>query len=302
MEIEDLKKNKEKFQGKIYFDYDIRKLNWFNIGGSSRIYYRPENLKDLIVFLNFYKDRGKIFIIGAGSNVLFKDQKYEGVVIKLTKSFSNISLLNQNTIIAGSGVLDKTISEFAMNNNIGGFEFLSCIPGTIGGGIRMNTGCFDREIKDILVSVQVLDAKGKVRTIPSEAINFGYRKCDLPHDFIFLSASFKGKHKDKKKIKEEISFLKNKKEISQPSKVKTGGSTFKNPEKKTKLKVWELIKQSVPPNLSFGDATISPKHSNFLVNKGNATYDDMKKLIDFITESVKVKTGVKIDLEIIIVD
>ena len=193
--------------------------------------------------------------------MLFKDQKYEGVVIKLTKSFSNISLLNQNTIIAGSGVLDKTISEFAMNNNIGGFEFLSCIPGTIGGGIRMNTGCFDREIKDILVSVQVLDAKGKVRTIPSEAINFGYRKCDLPHDLIFLSASFKGKHKDKKN-KEEISF-KNKKEISQPSKVKTEAVLLKILNKKTKLKVWELIKQSVPPNLSFGDATISPKHSNF---------------------------------------
>ena len=302
MDVDDLKKNKEKFQGKIYFDYDIRKLNWFNIGGSSRIYFRPENLQDLIIFLNYYKNRGKIFIIGAGSNILFKDQKYEGVVIKLTKSFSNISLLNQNTIIAGSGVLDKTISEFAMNNNIGGFEFLSCIPGTIGGGIRMNTGCFDREIKDILLSVQVLDTTGKVRTIPSKDINFGYRKCDLPNDLIFLSASFNGKNKDKKIIKEEISFLKNKKEISQPSKVKTGGSTFKNPEEKTKLKVWELIKQSVPPNLTFGDATISPKHSNFLVNKGNATYDDMKKLIDFITESVKVKTGVKIDLEIIIVD
>ena len=302
MDVDDLKKNKDKFQGKIYFDYDIRKLNWFNIGGISRIYFRPENLQDLIVFLNYYKNRGKIFIIGAGSNILFKDQKYEGVVIKLTKSFSNISLLNQNTIIAGSGVLDKTISEFAMNNNIGGFEFLSCIPGTIGGGIRMNTGCFDREIKDILLSVQVLDTTGKVRTIPSKDINFGYRKCDLPNDLIFLSASFNGKNKDKKIIKEEISFLKNKKEISQPSKVKTGGSTFKNPKEKTKLKVWELIKQSVPSNLTFGDATISPKHSNFLVNKGNATYDDMKKLIDFITESVKVKTGVKIDLEIIIVD
>ena len=208
MEIEDLKKNKDKFKGKIYFDYDIRKLNWFNIGGSSRIFFRPENLEDLILFLNFYKNRGKIFIIGAGSNILFKDQKYEGAVIKLTKSFSNISLLNQNTIIAGSGVLDKTISEFAMNNDIGGFEFLSCIPGTIGGGIRMNTGCFDREIKDILLSVQVLDTTGKVRTIPSKDINFGYRKCDLPHNLIFLSASFKGKHKDKKKNKRRNIFFK----------------------------------------------------------------------------------------------
>ena len=302
MNIEDFKKNLEKFKGKIYFDYNLSKLNWFNIGGTAKIFFKPMNLQDLISFLNFYRKRGKIFILGAGSNILFKDEGYEGVVIKLTKNFSNISILNENTIVAGSGVLDRTISEFAMNNCIGGLEFLSCIPGTIGGAIRMNSGCFGKEIKDILISVQVLDKTGKVRTIPYNNINFSYRKCDLPKDLIFLSASFKGEYKEKKKIEEEIVYLKNKKEMSQPTQVKTGGSTFKNPEQKKGLKVWELIKQSVPSNLTFGDATISPKHSNFLINKGHATYSDMKKLIDFIKESVKDKTGVKIDLEIIIVD
>ena len=302
MNIEDFKKNLEKFKGKIYFDHNLSKLNWFNIGGTAKIFFKPMNLQDLISFLNFYRNRGKIFILGAGSNILFKDESYEGVVIKLTKNFSNISILNENTIVAGSGVLDRTISEFAMNNNIGGLEFLSCIPGTIGGAIRMNSGCFGKEIKDILISVQVLDKIGKVRTIPYNNIKFSYRKCDLPKDLIFLSASFKGEYKEKKKIEEEIVYLKNKKEMSQPTQVKTGGSTFKNPEQKKGLKVWELIKQSVPSDLTFGDATISSKHSNFLINKGHATYSDMKKLIDFIIESVKDKTGVKIDLEIIIVD
>ena len=302
MNIEDFKKNLEKFKGKIYFDHNLSKLNWFNIGGTAKIFFKPMNLQDLISFLNFYRNRGKIFILGAGSNILFKDESYEGVVIKLTKNFSNISILNENTIVAGSGVLDRTISEFAMNNNIGGLEFLSCIPGTIGGAIRMNSGCFGKEIKDVLISVQVLDKTGKVRTIPYNNINFSYRKCDLPKDLIFLSASFKGEYKEKKKIEEEIVYLKNKKEMSQPTQVKTGGSTFKNPEQKKGLKVWELIKQSVPSDLTFGDATISPKHSNFLINKGHATYSDMKKLIDVISESVRDKTGVKIDLEIIIVD
>ncbi len=302
MNIEDFKKNLEKFKGKIYFDHNLSKLNWFNIGGTAKIFFKPMNLQDLISFLNFYRNRGKIFILGAGSNILFKDESYEGVVIKLTKNFSNISILNENTIVAGSGVLDRTISEFAKNNNIGGLEFLSCIPGTIGGAIRMNSGCFGKEIKDVLISVQVLDKTGKVRTIPYNNINFSYRKCDLPKDLIFLSASFKGEYKEKKKIEEEIVYLKNKKEMSQPTQVKTGGSTFKNPEQKKGLKVWELIKQSVPSDLTFGDATISPKHSNFLINKGHATYSDMKKLIDFISESVKDKTGVQIDLEIIIVD
>ena len=301
MNIEDFKKNLEKFKGKIYFDHNLSKLNWFNIGGTAKIFFKPMNLQDLISFLNFYRNRGKIFILGAGSNILFKDESYEGVVIKLTKNFSNISILNENTIVAGSGVLDRTISEFAMNNNIGGLEFLSCIPGTIGGAIRMNSGCFGKEIKDILISVQVLDKTGKVRTIPYNNINFSYRKCDLPKDLIFLSASFKGKFKEKNTSIRDTQIMKQEKEKKQPTKVKTGGSTFKNPINQTKEKVWKLIKSSVPKNTSFGDAFISEKHSNFFINKNNATYEDMKKLIDFVRNSVKSKTGINLDLEIEIV-
>ena len=176
MNIEDIEKYSQKKINKILFDYEIKKNNWFNIGGKAKIYFKPETLHDLIEFLKLYKNRGKIFVIGAGSNILFKDGIYEGVVIKLGKNFSRISILNKNTIISGSAILDKKLSEFALLNNIGGFEFLSCIPGTVGGGIRMNSGCFESEFKDILISVQAINKYGKILTIPKNKIKFGYRK------------------------------------------------------------------------------------------------------------------------------
>ena len=296
-----LKKFSEQTSGKLIFDYDLKKTNWFNIGGNAKAFFKPENLKDLINFLKNFGNKEKIFILGAGSNILIKDQGFDGIVIKLGKNFSNISLLPNKTIIAGSASIDKKVSEFASENDIGGLEFLSCIPGSIGGGIRMNSGCFDVEFKDILLSVQAVDREGKVLTIPSSNIKFEYRTNDLPRDLIFLSASFKGNFKNKDIAKKDIEILKEKKEKTQPTKVKTGGSTFKNPKAQTKKKVWELIKSSVPANTSFGDAVISEKHSNFFINKNKATYEDMKKLIDFVKSSVREKTGINLDLEIEIV-
>jgi len=306
MKLNDIKLFANKIEGKILFNYEIKKLNWFNIGSKTKIFFKPENLHELISFLKIYKNRGKIFVLGAGSNVLFNDNIYKGVVIKLGKKFSNISVLSDyprdDILVAGSSTLDKKVSEFAKENNLGGFEFLSCIPGTIGGGIRMNSGCFNREFKDILLSVQLLDFSGKVFTIPAEKINFYYRGSDLSKKLIFLSASFKGIKKNSKLIQEEINKLKNQKELTQPSKIKTGGSTFKNPTGKTKKKVWELIKQSVPLDIKFGDAEISSKHCNFFVNKKNAKQKDMKKLISYVKRKVKEKTGIDLDLEIILVE
>ena len=195
------------------------------------------------------------------------DNLFDGVVIKLSKNFNNISLLGDDIIIAGSAVLDKSLSDFAMNNNLSGFEFLSGIPGTIGGGIKMNAGCFGKEFKDILLSIQAIDKLGNVITIPSKDIKFDYRGNDLSEDLIFLSASFKGVKSDHLKINKEMIKLK-KKEKNQPTKIKTSGSTFKNPLSQTNKKVWELIKESVPLDKSFGDACISEKHCNFFVNKG----------------------------------
>ena len=290
------------FNDNVKFDYDLKKKNWFNIGGKSKIYFKAENLKDLIKFLKKIDNKEKIFTLGGGSNTLISDSIYDGVVIKLSNNFSNISLLSEDIIIAGSAVSDKAMSEFAKNNNVGGFEFLSCIPGTIGGGIKMNAGCFEREFKDILISVQAIDKLGNVITIPAKEINFKYRDSGLSDNLIFLSASFKGYKKNSDIINEEIKKLKNKKEKAQPTKIKTSGSTFKNPIGQSDKKVWQLIKQSVPLEKSFGDACISNKHCNFFVNKGNAKFSDMKKLIEFVSDSVLKETGVKLETEIKILE
>ena len=166
----------------------------------------------------------------------------------------------------------------------------------------MNAGCFGQEIKDILISIQAIDKIGNILTIPAKKIIFDYRNNNLPDNLIFLSASFKGKKKSSDKIKDEMLKLKIKKNQNQPTKIKTSGSTFKNPINQTDKKVWELIRESVPSNISFGDAYISEKHSNFFVNKGNAKFTDMKKLIDFVTKSVFKKTGISIEKEIKVIE
>jgi UDP-N-acetylmuramate dehydrogenase len=290
------------FNNNIKFDYDLKKKNWFNIGGKTKIYFKASNLKDLINFLKKIENKEKIFILGGGSNTLITDKTYDGVVIKLTNNFNNISLLSDDIIIAGSAVSDKSLSEFAMNNDLGGFEFLSCIPGTVGGGIKMNAGCFGREFKDILISIQAINKMGQVITIPAKDINFKYRDSSLSDNLIFLSASFKGKKKKSNLIDKEMTELKKKKEEAQPTRIKTSGSTFKNPLNQTEKKVWQLIKESVSLEKSFGDACISKKHCNFFVNKGDAKFDDMKKLIEFVSESVLKKTGVKLETEIKILE
>ena len=292
----------DEFGDNLKLDYDLKKKNWFNIGGKTKVFYKADNLKELIKFLKKIKNEEKIFILGAGSNTLISDNKFDGVVIKLAQNFNNISLHSDEIIVAGSAVTDKSLSEFAMENNLGGFEFLSCIPGTIGGGIKMNAGCFQKEFKDILISIQAVDKSGQVVTIPAKEVNFKYRDSGLPEDLIFLSASFKGIKKDKNIIKDEMRLLKEKKEKTQPTKIKTSGSTFKNPVDHTDKKVWQLIKESVPLDKSFGDASISKKHCNFFVNKGNANFKDMKKLIDFVSDSVFKKTGIKIETEIKILE
>ncbi len=302
MEINNLQKLLDEFKDDVKFQYDLKKKNWFNIGGKTKVFYKANNLKDLINFLKKIENKEKIFILGAGSNTLITDNLFDGVVIKLSKNFNNISLLQDDIIIAGSGVLDKSLSDFAMKNNLSGFEFLSCIPGTIGGGIKMNAGCFGKEFKDILLSIQAINKKGEVITIPSKDIKFEYRKNDIPEDLIFLSASFKGVKSEYKKVENQIKRLKIEKEKSQPTKIKTSGSTFKNPILQTKKKVWELIKESVPLDKTFGDACISEKHCNFFVNKGNATFEDMMQLINFVAKNVLEKTGISLEKEIKILE
>ena len=284
----------------IYRNEILSKYSWFNLGGPSEIFFRPNSVAQLSSFLQeIKKTKNKTTIIGAGSNTLIRDSGVKGVTIKLGSKFSFLNLINNDTIHAGAATLDKKISNFAKDNSLSNFEFLSCIPGSLGGCIVMNSGCYENEISKILVSVEVVDENGKIFEIEKDKINFFYRGCDLPDNFIILSAKLKGLKLDKSKIeKKQSEFIKKKKE-SQPSQIKTCGSTFKNTKN---YKAWELIKKSNCEKMFVGKAKISQKHCNFFVNSGNASFHDMKRLIDFVQEKVKLKTGIDIETEIEIVE
>ena len=290
-----IKKIKKNISGKLLFNESLSKYSWFNLGGPAKVIFKPQNLKELSFFLKHLQGFNKIKVLGAGSNTLIRDCGYDGIIIKLGKPFSHLSRLNENMIIAGSSVLDKNLSNFALENSLSGFEFLSCIPGTIGGGIRMNTGCYGEDISKILISVQVMDLTGKVRIIYSSDIKFDYRSCGIENNLIFISATFKGKNKVKISIEKKINNLVNKKKTDQPSKIKTCGSTFKNPKNN---KAWMLIKDSGCAGMNIGNAYVSDKHCNFFVNRGKAKSQDVENLIKKVKNKVFKKTGINLELEL----
>jgi len=289
---------KSKISGKISFNESLSKLSWFNLGGPAKVLFRPKNLQELSIFLKEIKGINKIKVLGAGSNTLIRDGGFNGVIIKFGKNFSHVSLFNPNTIIAGASVLDKDVSNFALKNSLSGFEFLSCIPGTVGGAIRMNSGCYEEDISGILVSLQVVDYNGNIKVIPSSDIKFHYRGSNLNDNLIFISATFKGNKGDKFNIQDKINNFVEKKKLTQPSKIKTCGSTFKNPENK---KAWKLIKDSGCSGMQVGDAQISQKHCNFFVNNGKAKSADLEKLIYQVKNKVLDITGTNLELELQII-
>ena len=290
---------KKKFGKNLIIKENLSKYNWFNLGGPADIFFRPEDKDQLIKFLNEIRENNyKIHVLGAGSNTLIRDSGVEGVVIKLGSKFSDINLLEKDTIEVGAAILDRKVSDFAKNNDISNMEFLSCIPGSIGGAIIMNSGCYGSDISEILSSIKVVDDKGKEKEIKNDEIKFYYRGTDIPKNYIILSAIFKGTVSSKQLIaKKQEELIKRKKE-SQPSQIKTGGSTFKNNNKK---KAWMLIKESGCDKLYVGDAKISEKHCNFFVNKGKAKASDIERLINKVKKEVKTKTGVSLELEIKII-
>jgi UDP-N-acetylmuramate dehydrogenase len=287
-----------KITGKILFNESLSKLSWFNIGGPAKVLFKPKSLKDLSIFLKTLKGKYKIKVLGAGSNTLIRDGGYDGVIIKFDKSFSHLSLFDSNTIIAGASTLDKNLSEFALQKSISGFEFLSCIPGTIGGAIKMNSGCYGENISKILVSVQTIDLNGNIRIFQSSDIKFYYRGTNLDNNLIFISATFKGKTDNKLNIKKKIENLVEIKRKTQPSKIKTCGSTFKNPENE---KAWKLIKNSDCAGLKVGEASISKDHCNFFINNKHATSQDLEELIHQVKQKVFNKSGINLELEIQII-
>ena len=289
---------KDKFGKNIAFQESLSKYSWFNLGGPAKVFFKPDSVIQLVDFLKNVKDQKNIICLGAGSNTLIRDGGFSGIIIKLSSKFSYIKKLDDEILEVGAGTLDRTLSSYAADNSILNYEFLSCIPGSVGGAIIMNSGCYGEEISDILISIKVIDLKGNIKEIKKDKINFFYRGTNLPKDLIILSAKFHAKQGDKDLINNKIEkYIKEKKD-AQPSQIKTCGSTFKNPKNR---KAWELIKSSNCNRVSFGKASISKKHCNFFVNEGGASSEDIEKLINFVKNKVFEKHNIKLDLELKII-
>jgi UDP-N-acetylmuramate dehydrogenase len=288
---------KTKFGKQILIGEKLSNYSWFNLGGPADIFFKPKSVKDIIFFLEELKPQ-KLTIVGAGSNTIIRDGGVKGVTIKLSSAFSHINLDTNNIIKVGASTLDKKVADFAMNNSLAGMEFLACIPGSIGGAVRMNTGCYGDDISKILHSINVIDMQGYQKNILAKDINFSYRGCNLEENLIITSVKLIGKKCLRQKIENKQKAMVERKKNSQPSQIKTCGSTFKNSKNK---KAWELIKESNCGNFKVGGAQISEKHCNFFVNNRNATSKDLEKLINKVKETVFKKTKINLELEIKII-
>tara|TARA_B100001063_G_C16689858_1_gene516453 strand:+ start:232 stop:1137 length:906 start_codon:yes stop_codon:yes gene_type:complete len=291
----------KKFGDTLNTNVNLSNYSWFNLGGKAEYFFKANNKNQLLEFLEEIKKRKlKSTILGAGSNTLFRDKGVGGAVIKLGINFSYTKLIGKDVIDTGAATLDRKIANFAKNNNLKNLEFLSCIPGSIGGGIIMNSGCYDADISKVLLSIKAID-KNKLSEIEikREDIKFLYRETDLSENLIITSVKLKGVIGSKDEIEKKQSDLIERKKISQPSQIKTCGSTFKNFSEEKKA--WMLIKEAGCDDYSEGDAFISQKHCNFFVNNGNAKSRDIENLIKKVKKKVFEKTGVNLELEIKII-
>ncbi|MBL6786004.1 MAG: UDP-N-acetylmuramate dehydrogenase [Candidatus Pelagibacter bacterium] len=291
----------KKFEKNLKKKVNLSSYSWFNLGGDAEYFYKAKDKNELVEFLNYAKKENlKTTILGAGSNTLFRDNGVKGAVIKLGKGFSFIKLINEDVLEVGAATLDKKVANFSKENNLSNLEFLSCIPGSIGGAIVMNSGCYDNDISKILISIKAINKKDlKEIEIKKENIKFLYRGTNLPKDLIIISAKFKGMVGKKDDIEKKQSNFIEKKKLSQPSQIKTCGSTFKNLDKDRKA--WMLIKEAGCQHFKEGDAAISQKHLNFFVNNGKAKSSDIESLINKVRVKVYEKTGVNLELEIKII-
>jgi len=291
------KETELKLGKKILLNEKLANYSWFNLGGPSEVFFKPESIKDIIFFLKETKP-DKINILGAGSNTLIRDGGVKGITIKLSSHFSYLNFTTPNIIEVGAATLDRKIADFALEHSLTGLEFLSCIPGSIGGAIRMNSGCYGEDVSKILHSIKVIDMLGNEKDILASDIKFYYRDSSLDHKLIITSVKLQGRSFLKAEIQKKQQDLIEKKKNTQPSQIKTCGSTFKNTNNK---KAWELIKESNCQNLRVGNATISEKHCNFFINEGNATAKELEELINKVKETVYQKTKINLELEIKII-
>tara|TARA_B100001248_G_scaffold257007_1_gene238860 strand:- start:2355 stop:3260 length:906 start_codon:yes stop_codon:yes gene_type:complete len=299
-----MRTNKElikKFSKNITINTGLSNYSWFNLGGPAEYFFKPKDKNQLIEFLKENKkNKLKITVLGAGSNTLIRDNGVKGAVIKLSSNFSMINLIDKETVEAGAATLDRKISNFAKENEIENFEFLTCIPGSIGGAVIMNSGCYGHDISQVLKSIKVIDLKDcKEKIIHRDEIEFYYRGTNLSNELIITSVILKGKKGSKKIIEKKQRNMLEKKKLSQPSQIKTCGSTFKNID--NEKKAWQLIKETGCHKFQEGDAVISNTHCNFFVNNGKAKSSDIEKLINKVKKTIVDKTGVNLELEIKIV-
>jgi len=291
----------KKFEENLSKNVKLSSYSWFNLGGNADYFFKANDKNHLKEFLQEADSKNlKVTILGAGSNTLFRDNGVRGVVVKLGKEFSFIKKINENTLEVGAATLDRKVANYAKDNSLKNLEFLSCIPGSIGGAVIMNSGCYDNDISKIIISINVLDRKKLIeKEIKKENINFFYRGTDLSSDLIILSVKLRCSIGKKIEIEEKQNDFIERKKLSQPSQVKTCGSTFKNISEDKKA--WKLIKESGCSNFREGDAVISQKHCNFFVNNGSAKSKDIENLMKKVQKRVYEKTGINLELEIKVV-
>ncbi|HEY0282228.1 MAG TPA: UDP-N-acetylmuramate dehydrogenase [Rhizomicrobium sp.] len=272
----------------------LKDLVWFRAGGAAEILFRPADADDLASFLAARPRDMNLTVIGVGSNLLVRDGGIPGVVIRLPAAFGKVSV--QGTRLrAGAAALDSAVSRAAADNGIAGLEFLRGIPGTVGGALKMNAGCYGREVKDIFVEATAVDSEGGKHVLDAAAMGFAYRRSSVPEDFIFVEAVFEGTRDDPAAIRARMAEMMAQREAIQPVNSRTGGSTFKNPPGQN---AWQLIEEAGCRGLTHGDVQVSEKHCNFLINTGAATAADIEALGEEVRARVKAKSGVELEWEI----
>lgn len=269
-------------------------VTWFRTGGPAEILFHPADAADLVAFREALEPGIPVTVLGLGSNVLVRDGGIAGVVIVFGKALSDISI-DGKTILAGAGALDVAVARACRDAGLAGLEFLSGIPGTIGGALRMNAGAYGREIADVLVDATAVDAAGTVRTIPTAEFGFSYRHIALDPASIFLSATLRGEPGNASRIAARMTEIAQERRSTQPVQARTGGSTFKNPPG---AKAWELIDAAGCRGLVVGDAMVSEQHCNFLINRGAATARDIERLGEEVRARVLKHAGVLLEWEI----
>jgi UDP-N-acetylmuramate dehydrogenase len=283
-----------KFNKSVTLNQTLSKHNWFNVGGNAEILFVPEDIKDLIGLLKSKPKKYEIYPIGAGSNILVSDKGIKGITL-ITKKLNQISIDNFGVITAQAGAVDADVARFARDQERTGLEFLVGIPGTIGGGIKMNSGAFGAEFKDILIDVKAINNLGEIKTFSNKELQMGYRKIGLSKEWIFYEARFKSSKDSKDKITTKMRRIIHLRKEAQPTAVKTGGSTFKNPINK---KAWKLIDEAGCRGLQNGDAMISEKHCNFIINLKKSTSQEIEELAQMVQDKVFEKSGIRLDWEI----